>query len=251
MKKARQTVNLIPMAGAGQRFADAGYTLPKPLIPVDGVPMAVRAAAALPAANRWIFICRHEHLRDHHLDRVLQQHYPGAVVLSVDRLTEGQAATCLLAADHLHDEDALTIGACDNGMHHDAQRLEALWTSGADAVIWTFRGHPAVLRRPAAYGWVSVDGDGWATGVSCKVPLSDDPLNDHAVVGAFSFRRAGDFKAAAARTIALNRRVNGEFYLDVVADQAIRDGMRVGVLEVASYVCWGTPEDLERYRADG
>ena len=30
---------VIPMAGAGSRFADAGYEEPKPLIPVHGRPM--------------------------------------------------------------------------------------------------------------------------------------------------------------------------------------------------------------------
>ncbi len=32
---------VLPMAGRGSRFANAGYTLPKPLIPVHGVPMIV------------------------------------------------------------------------------------------------------------------------------------------------------------------------------------------------------------------
>ncbi|HIB92841.1 MAG TPA: lipopolysaccharide biosynthesis protein, partial [Candidatus Lambdaproteobacteria bacterium] len=51
-------VNLIPMAGAGQRFVDGGYDTPKPLIEVDELPMIVQAANSLPVADYWIFICR-------------------------------------------------------------------------------------------------------------------------------------------------------------------------------------------------
>lgn len=238
-------INLIPMAGAGKRFADAGYVLPKPLILVAGVPMVVRAARPLPAADHWIFVCRTEHVRDAGIDLELKRHFSPATVLTVDHLTEGQASTCLLAAGELRSDDRLTIGACDNGMTYDLALLDERWHSGADAVIWTFRGNPAVLRNPSMYGWVAVGADGRVTGVSCKVPLSDHPLKDHAVIGAFSFRSAGDFICAAERTIALDRRVNGEFYLDVVLDQAAADGLDVRVLEVDRYVCWGTPEDLE------
>ena len=242
-------VNMIPMAGAGQRFRDAGYTLPKPLIPVGGVPMVVRAAAALPPADHWIFLCRAEHVRDAGLDAELARRFAPATILTVDALTEGQAATCLLAAPALRPDDCLTIGACDNAMTYRAGALQEAWREGADAVIWTFRGHRAVLANPGMWGWVKVDAAGRVQGVSCKTPVSDRPLQDHAVIGAFSFRRASDFLREAERTIALNRRVNGEFYLDVVLDQAAVDGLDVRVLEVDRYIGWGTPNDLQAFEA--
>src|SRR5436190_18210022 len=100
-------VNLIPMAGAGRRFAEAAYALPKPLIPVAGVPMVVRAARALPAADQWIFICRGEHVREAAIDRELRKHFSSAIVLTVDQTTAGQASTCLLAAAELRPDDRL------------------------------------------------------------------------------------------------------------------------------------------------
>ncbi len=240
-------VNLIPMAGAGRRFANAGYTLPKPLIPVCGVPMIVRAAGSLPFADQWVFVCCAEHIRDAAIDVELKRHFSPATVLTVDCLTEGQASTCLLASGELRPDDRLTIGACDNGMTYDSALLEERWSDGADAVIWTFRGNRAVLQNPGMYGWVETDANDRVTRVSCKVPISNQPLKDHAVIGAFSFRKASDFVETARRTIALDRRVNGEFYLDIVLDQAVADGLNVLVLEVNHYVCWGTPADLEAY----
>jgi NDP-sugar pyrophosphorylase family protein len=235
------------MAGAGQRFVDAGYDLPKPLIEVGGLPMAVRAAQSLPAADHWIFICRSEHVRERAIDEVLGEHFPGAEVLTVDRRTEGQASTCLLAKTSLREDDALTIGACDNAVVWERDALEAVW-SRTDALIWTFRNDPVVERDPTAYGWVAVDGDGRVTRVSCKVPISDTPRQDHAVVGAFSFRRADTFVRCVESMIAGDRRLNGEFYMDVALDESVRLGFEVRPWEVREYVSWGTPKDYEENR---
>ena len=92
-----RNINLIPMAGAGRRFLDAGYNTPKPLIPVAGKPMIVRAAACLPSPDLWIFVCRQEHILESHIDIELEKVFQPAEILSVGRPTEGQASTCLLA----------------------------------------------------------------------------------------------------------------------------------------------------------
>jgi dTDP-glucose pyrophosphorylase len=240
-------VNLIPAAGAGQRFVDAGYATPKPLLPVGSAPMLVQAARSLPDADHWIFACRAAHLTGSSLESTLRDVFASVEIISVDGLTEGQASTCLLAAPLLRDDDVLTIGPCDS-----AVRLRPgtapLGDANEDATIYTFRGDPAVQQDPRMYGWVDVDADVQVRRVSVKIPLSDTPLRDHAVVGAFSFRRASDFVSATRRTIELDRRTRGEFYMDEVMNQVVDAGIRVGVLEVAEYIGWGTPADYERNR---
>lgn len=241
-------VNLIPMAGAGQRFVDAGYRLPKPLIPVAGVPMVVRAARSLPEADDWIFVCRESHVREAGIDAALRGHFPGARVVRVEELTEGQACTCLLAKSLLRPDDQLTIGACDNSMTYDRRLLSALENDPAvDAWIWTFRRNPAVLQNPRMYGWVAVDARDVVQRVSCKIPISESPMEDHAVIGAFTFKRAGDFIACAEAAITANRRINNEFYVDEVMNGVVESGLRVKAFEVSRYICWGTPRDLDVY----
>ena len=237
-------VNLVPMAGAGQRFVDAGYTVAKPLIKVNGEPMVVQAAKSLPEADHWIFICRKEHLRGNGISDDLKRHFPNPEIISVEYLTEGQANTCLLAKNLLRPDDILTIGACDNAMKYD-QVLFEIQISKADALIWTFRNNKAVLDNPSAYGWVEVDSNEKVTRVSCKKPISDYPLNDHAVIGAFSFRRAESFVLCVEKMIAKNRRINNEFYMDVAMDELIQLGFDVFLMEVLQFFCWGTPQDLE------
>lgn len=239
-------INLIPMAGAGSRFAKEGYALPKPLISVSGKPMIVRASDSLPRAEKWIYICREEHIADYGVDKVLRAYAPDVAVLTVPALTEGQAATCLLAKDLINNDESLMIGACDNGAVWDRQKFDAL-TKEADCLVWTFRNNVTVQNKPKQYGWVRVDEKGNVGGVSVKVPISDTPISDHAVVGTFWFRRGRDFVMAAEDMIRKNTRVNGEFYVDECINNAIALGLRVKVFEVEKYICWGTPEDLKRF----
>jgi hypothetical protein len=47
--------------------------------------------------------------------------------------------------------------------------------------------------------------------------------------------------------IAKNRRINNEFYIDVALDECIGLGYVVRPFEVEKYICWGTPQDLDKY----
>jgi dTDP-glucose pyrophosphorylase len=237
------------MAGAGQRFVDAGYTVPKPLIDVGGLPMIVHAARSLPEPDLWVFVCRSEHIREAGIDVALKKLFSPCVVISVDHLTEGQACTCLLARDELRPDDFLSIGACDNAMTWDTSAFaRAVADPRDDFWVWSFRDNPAVLQDPRMYGWVKTDAtDSAISGVSVKVPISGTPMRDHAVIGAFTFRRAGLFLDSCDDMIRANSRIKNEFYVDNAVNFALARGAHARPFEVDRYICWGTPRDLETY----
>ena len=241
-------VNIIPLAGAGQRFIEQGYTTPKPLIDINGKPMVVRAAESLPAADLWIFVCRREHIEEFAIDQKLASFFSPCDIVIAEKLTEGQASTCLLAATKLKDDDLVTVGACDNAMRWQSQAYNQLATAGdVDFIVWTFRGNAAVLKDPGMYGWVKVNAGGAVESVSVKKPISLNPINDHAVVGAFTFRTAKMFRESIAAMIQAEGRINGEFYLDNAVNFALAMGLNGRVLNVEEYFCWGTPDELNKY----
>ena len=239
---------VVPMAGAGRRFQEAGYALPKPLIPVGGVPMVVRAVRDLPPASRIVFVCHPDHVAEHRIDAVLQDHFPRCRVVVTPGMTEGQACSVRLAAPELDPEEAVLVAACDNTHVYSAERFTAL-TADPDlgALIWTYRGDPRVLVRPQWYGWVRTRDDFEVAEVSVKVPVSADPLSDHVVSGTFWFRSAGLMQRGIDELVWANERVNNEFYLDSVPNVLLRRGRRVGVFEADKYIGWGTPDDLRSY----
>lgn len=238
---------MIPLAGMGSRFAREGYSQPKPLIQVGGSPMVVRAWASLPRGDENRFVLRRDMPGADDLARRLSAEIPGAAIVMLDCLTDGQARTCLLGLDGVDMDAPLTIGACDNGLEYDPERFSRFMSDPMiDFMVWTVRGYPGAARHPEMYGWVAVSDKGEITRVSVKKPLSD-PGSDPVVTGAFTFRRAADFVQAAQRMMERGARVNGEFYVDECINDALALGLRGVEFEVDAYLCWGTPEDLKTY----
>ncbi len=247
---------LIPMAGAGQRFADAGYTVHKPAImTVDRKtgqekPMVVCATADLPGVaadgGNVIYVDRTFHKEDG-VEDAIRACYPKARFITVDHLTEGQACTCMLAEDRLDPEEPLLIAGCDNGMDIDRQAFDAL-TETCDCIVFTYRHNEAVLANPNAYGWMIADRDGSITGTSIKKAISDTPMEDPAVVATFWFRKAKIFTEATKKMIAEDDRINGEFYVDQVVKHVLESGYQAKIFDIDRYVGWGTPADYEGYQ---
>ncbi len=239
---------VVPMAGEGRRFQEAGYDLPKPLIPVAGLPMVVRAVRDLPQAERVVFVVRAGHVRDYQIDRQLRNHVLQSRIVTVEGLTEGQACTVRLAGEALQPDWPVIVAACDNTHLYDRAKLERLMSDPAvECLVWTYRGDTRVLADPQQHGWVRADGDR-VLEVSCKTPISAAPLCDHVVSGFFSFQSAGRMLEAIDAMIAAGVRVKGEFYMDTVPNQLIAEGAEVRAFEVDKYIGWGTPADLHDFQ---
>ena len=237
---------LIPMAGRGSRFAQAGYVTPKPLLPVSGLPMVVQAARSLPTTENYQFVVLGEHFDTSEVQASVKNQFPGAGFTLLEAVTEGQACTCLAALNELPADKPLTITACDHGVVYAPEQFTALMNNpDVDIVVWVTKGHPGAIKHPHMYGWVKTLGD-QVTGASVKEPLRD-PVNDPIIIGTFTFKRSEIFRAAAQKLIERDGRINGEFFVDSCLEDAIALGYRARVLVVDHYLCWGTPNDLKTF----
>lgn len=247
---------LIPMAGSGRKFKDAGYKTHQIALPVfdrhtgKKLPMVVCAAMDLPGVEddgkNIIFVDRTFHKESGIEDRI-RRYFPGAKFITTQELTNGQASTCLLAKEYLNADSELLIAGADNGMVCDIDKLNDL-RHDCDVIVFTYRHNESVLHDPSAYGWMITDIGGNIKDVSVKRPISENPMNDHAVVSSFWFRTADIFIQAAERMIFENDRINNEFYVDESVKHAIRLGYSAKVFEISRYIGWGTPKDYELYQ---
>lgn len=237
---------LIPMAGLGTRFANEGYTLPKPLIGVCGAPMAVQAAKDLPTLARQVFVLRKDLPGLAEVSAALDAAFPGCERRVLDQATDGQARTCLLGLAGADPEAPVVVGTCDNGVLYDGEAHARLLDDGADVLVWVVRRYPNANLAPRMYGWVDAGPDGRIRRIAVKEPL-DDPHTDPIVIGAFTFRRAADMQRAIERLIARDGRVNGELYLDTAIVDAMALGLDCRVFEVEHYDGWGTPNELRTF----
>ncbi|NDA62342.1 MAG: hypothetical protein EBX50_09890 [Chitinophagia bacterium] len=242
-------VNLIPMAGEGQRFKNAGYTTAKPLLDIDGIPMFVRAAKSLPPADEYIFVCRKDQVDAYQLNITISTYFPNSKIHYIDSLTQGQAITCISAKELIPEEAVLNIGPSDSAMiyNHDLYD-EFLLNSQKGALVWTIRNDQAILKNVNMYGWVAANPTNkLIESISCKVTVSNQPQFDPAIIGCFSFKKASYFFDAVQRMIGKNDTINNEFYVDIAMNHAIALGTGVYLLDVDEYIGWGTPADYENY----
>jgi len=239
---------ILPMAGHGQRFADEGYG-PKPLIPIDGDPMIVRAVKSLPKFKKSKFICLEKHVVEANIDKEIQKYYPDADIIEISGVTEGQACTCEIGVNALESKDEpILISACDNGACYDEQKfLNLVNDESVDVIVWSFRNNQTSKVNPNMYSWLDVDEEGNVRGVSCKKFNGGNPLERHAIIGTFYYRRANDFINGLNVNRFHDERTAGEFYVDDVINRNIQAGLKVKVFEVDNYICWGTPNDYRTY----
>ena len=236
---------VIPMAGRGSRFADAGYALPKPLLPVHGVPMIELVVRNLRPAEpaRFVFLCRAEHLAAYGFAAGLRRAAPGCVIVPVEAVTEGAACTVLLAEPAIDPDDVLIVANSDQWVDASVdEHLARLRGEALDGLIMTMSaGDPK-------WSFVRLGAGRRVTHVVEKEVVSDE-----ATVGIYTFARGGDFLAGARRMITADRRVGGEFYVAPVYNELIAAGARVGIHNVGAegdgMYGLGIPADYEAFVA--
>ena len=131
-------------------------------------------------------------------------------------------------------------------MLYDTDKLETLLDS--DLIVWTFRNNYTTYRKPNSYAWVEVGDYDSVKQVHVKEFIGDDPLKEHAVTGTFWFRNKSVYLKSLEQLYKKDIKVNNEYYVDSVVNEAIELGYKVKYFEVDYYICWGTPNDLQTYQ---
>jgi dTDP-glucose pyrophosphorylase len=228
---------LIPMAGAGSRFEQAGYTFPKPLIEVNGKPMIEVVVNNLNIEAHYIFLVQKEHYEKYNLKYLLNLIAPDCDIVQVDGITEGAACTTLLASKLIDNENPLLIANSDQYINWNSN--ECMYAFDADTIdggILTFKSH-----HPK-WSYVEVGETGFVTKVAEKQVISDN-----ATVGIYYWKKGKEYVKYAQQMIDQNVRVNNEFYVCPVYNQAILDNKKIRIKEVKKMWGIGTPEDLKYF----
>jgi len=234
---------VVPMAGMGSRFAKAGYELPKPLIPVSGVPMIQLVVSNLrpKIPHRFVFITQKVHQEKYGVDKILRQVAPDCEVINVHGVTQGAACTVLLAAEFINNDDPLMIANSDQWVDLDINDYLAEFDcKSIDGLIMT------MTANDPKWSYVKLDDSNRITEVIEKKVVSKE-----ATVGIYNYRRGRDFVRAAESMIERNLRVNNEFYVAPAYNQLIEEGQILGYYNIGSegngMYGIGIPEDLEAF----
>ena len=228
---------LIPMAGAGSRFEQAGYTFPKPLIEVNGKPMIQVVVENLNLDANYIYVVQKKHREQYNLDTLLNLITPGCQVVETDGITAGAACTALLAKEFINTDAPLFFANSDQFVEWDSNEfMYKMQETNADGGIVTFKAtHPK-------WSFAKENELGLVTEVAEK-----NPISDLATVGYYFWKHGSDFVKYAEEMIEQNIRVNNEFYVCPVFNQAINDSKQIRTFTAKTMWGLGTPEDLDFY----
>ena len=228
---------LIPMAGAGKRFEEMGYSFPKPLIDVNGKPMIQVVVESLNIDAKYIYVVQKEHYEKYNLKHLLNLISPNCEIVQIDEMTEGAACTTLLAEEYINNDEPLLLANSDQYLDWNSNEfMYPMIADDIDGGILTFTAtHPK-------WSFAKLDDSGFVERVAEK-----DPISNIATVGVYFWTRGSDYVKFTKQMIDKDIRTNNEFYVCPVFNEAIEDGKKIKTYHIDKKQMWGlgTPEDLQ------
>lgn len=235
---------VIPMAGKGSRFRDAGWDVPKPLIEVAGVPMYARAVSSLPIelCSQLIFLCLEEHLSGGGLERDIRERYSSipCEIVSVEEVTRGQSETVCLARNLIPANHALLIYNADTYFRSNLRNLLMTLPEDVAGVLSVFE------AEGEHWSFAKIESNGFITDVREK-----ERISQWATTGMYFFSESDVFFELAASSIARNERINNEFYVAPLYNILLQQGAKLLPDYAVEVRCMGTPRELEETLAAG
>jgi dTDP-glucose pyrophosphorylase len=231
---------IIPMAGLGNRFVEAGYTLPKMLLEAHGKTLLEWSLSSLPLhlATTVVFIGLKAHENEFSLSSRIKKVYPdlNSKFIFLEQITRGQAETVYLSLALCDNEEPLVIFNIDT-YFQSATLEENLLSADNDGVLGYFE---SIEDR---FSFASLDQDGkYVTEVREK-----EVISSYALTGLYTFSKVGDFRETFEYHEMNNFTTKGEFYIAPMYNYLIQAGKKYVIDKADRHVILGTPNEYEQF----
>ena len=235
----------MPMAGEGSRFANAGWTTPKPLIELNGEPLFKHAISSVEAEDiemKYSFIVRQEHIDKYQIDEGIKSFLPEANVFRVIKTTRGAVETCLIAESTIEDNDAIIVMDCDLEFRSKqfVEIIKMILSKSIDEVdggaLVSFN------SNEPKYSYAEIDSNGYVIRTAEK-----EVISNHALCGAYFFSSGKRFKEIAHQLLNEPEFKKPEYYVSLLYNYMLANGEKVYLSSMEEYYSYGTPEELNQY----
>ena len=239
---------VIPMSGQSSRFSSAGYTTPKHLIEIDGKKVIEHIIELYPKDSEFVFIINDKHKDETDVIKVLKNAAPDSIIVTVPSHKKGPVHSVLQASKYIDDREPVIVNYCDFSMHWDYQDFEEFVTqTECDGCVVCYTGfHPHMLGSDN-YAFCKTEKRNKIVEIREKQPFTDDKMSEFASTGTYYFRKGSYIKKYFQQLIDEDININGEYYVSLVHNLLIRDGLPNFVYEVPVMLQWGTPLDMNMY----
>lgn len=233
---------VIPMAGAGSRFVDAGYTTPKPFIDVLGKPMISHVMNNMNVDGAHFYLIgRKEHLiKEASLVTKLSSQY-SVTFIEIDKLTEGTACTVLYASKFINNDSPLIIANSDQLVDINmSDYVDDCLNRKLDGSILTFHDSSGNLN----WSYAKIDSDGILLEVKEKQAISE-----YASAGIYFYTKGKYFIESAINMIVKQDKVKNEYYTCPTYNYLVKENLKIGIYNVdySQMHSLGTPSELNYF----
>lgn len=243
---------IMPMAGEGNRFKDAGYTVPKPLIKFEGKELYRHSLESLNFEDKdieikYTFIVRKEFITDYHIDEEIKQYYPNANIISVEKTTRGALETLMLAKDLIDSKDYVISMDCDikfDCKEYCENIYRKLQTNSVYPMVLSFKSNNPI------YSYIRSRRENYGDFVAEKEVISNNALGGCYCLGVgYRLKNAaekyiGDYEKGYIKSKELYLSLVYNYIIDIYLTDA-----RIISMDPLKDHYWslGTPYDLEHY----
>lgn len=240
---------IVPMSGFGERFRRAGYSVPKPLIEIDGKPIIAHVIDMFPGETDFIFICNDGHLGnpDYRMEAILKQYCPTGRIVGIPSHKLGPVYAVRQIESLVKPDHPVVVNYCDFTCYWDWRHFrEFVARAECDGAIPAYKGfHPHTLGT-TNYAYMREE-RGWMLDIQEKQPYTDNRMNEYASSGTYYFASGRIMLDAFRETMERDLNVGNEYYVSLAYKPMLEDKRRIAVYELQHFMQWGTPEDVAEY----
>lgn len=237
--KLKNSTLVMPAVGLGSRFKS--YGIPKPFIKIgDNLMCEMATKFAFPTEDQILSI--RKDLPGY--DKFVEYSKKKSIGLYVfDHITEGQALTVVGSLTNVENGKNVIVNSCDQGILYDENKFYEIYPD-ADVIVCGIKNYQKGIQNPTAYSWIREDSNGNVLEITSKRCVGN-PRDSYLFVSCILYKNKSIIEKSVERMLRRQAKINGEYYIDESLNDSISLGYRVKLLEIDSYLNWGTPEELE------
>ena len=229
-------INLVmPMGGSGSRFSEFGFSLPKPLIEINGHPFFYWATISISKfveLENLIFVVLQEHIDNHKIDEVILSYFSEAKIVVLKEVLNGAVLTCLKGVEIIDNNYPIVFNDCDHMFTCSSfyEFCEKSINKTVDGGMLTFQ------SEDPKFSYAATNELGYVTKTYEKKAISNQ-----AICGAYYFKNKETFVDASNQY--LNNCQYSEFFVSGVFNELIEKGKKIVLFQVDMHTPFGTPEE--------
>jgi NDP-sugar pyrophosphorylase family protein len=239
---------IIPMSGMSSRFSAVGYSIPKYLIEVDNKKIIEHIVELYPKDSDFIFIINEKHKTQTNIVEVLEDIVENGIIVIIPSHKNGPVFSVSQFDDLIDDDEQVVVNYCDFSMYWDYDDFEKFINeTDCDGCVVCYTGfHPHMLGSDN-YAFCKTDENNKILEIREKQPFTDDKMSEFASTGTYYFKKGSYIKKYFKQLIDEDISINGEYYVSLVYNLLINDGLFNLIYEIPHMLQWGTPFDLDIY----